>query len=276
MKSHHSFFQGKIALITGGSSGIGLALARELVAAGATVWIAARRQELLVEAKATIRAQTGRDCHIHSSDVTDAEQVAQLIDAITRQSGTPDLVINSAGITQPGYLHELGLDVYRQLMETNYFGTLNVCMAVLPAMMARHSGHIVNISSGAGFLGVFGYAAYVASKYAVRGFSDVLRVEMKPHGIRVSIAFPPDTDTPQLAYETPYKPPETKAISGQARVLTAQAVADEILAGVQRNRYIILPGSEMKIIYRLNNLLSNGVYPVMDWLVARSKSRKGE
>ena len=112
-------------------------------------------------------------------------------------------------------------------MATNYFGTLHVIKAVTPGMIDRGSGHIVNICSLGGFLGVFGYSAYCASKYAVRGLSDVLRAELRPYGIHFSVVYPPDTDTPQLAYENPFKPPETRAL-GSGKALSAAEVARTI------------------------------------------------
>lgn len=269
-------FANKVALITGGSSGIGLALAKALAAEGARVWIVGRRPEALAAAGEEIRRLSGQTPGTFPADVSDYAQVEALLAEIVRQDGLPDLVVNSAGITHPGYVQDIPLEVFRRLMEVNYFGTVHVVKAVLPGMLQRGSGHIVNISSAAGFLGVFGYSAYGASKYAVRGFSDVLRAEMKPHGIRVSIVFPPDTDTPQLAYETPFKPPETKIISGNARVMSAEAVAAAILRGIRKNRYIILPGFEVWLFYHLNNLLGNAVYPLMDWMVADARRKKSK
>ena len=109
---------------------------------------------------------------------------------------------------------------------------------------------MVNISSIAGFLGVYGYWAYGASKFAVTGFSDVLRAELKPLGVDVSLVFPPDTRTEQLAYETRFKPAVTKALSGGSGVMEPERVADAILRGVTRKRYIITPGSEGRFFYR--------------------------
>lgn len=270
-KTYH--FDGKIALITGGSSGIGLALAKQLAEQGARVWITGRRKDVLTAAGTELQLATGRTCNLFVADVTDTVRVEELVAEVTHRDGVPDLVINSAGITQPGYVQELGLDVFRQMMEVNFFGTVNVVKAVLPGMLARGSGHIVNISSGAGFIGLFGYSAYGASKYAVRGFSDILRAEMKPHGIRVSVVFPPDTDTPQLAYELPFKPYETKALTGTAKVQSPESVASTVLKGVRRNRYVILPGVDTWLFYHLSNLLGNGVYPVMDMMIADARRK---
>ncbi len=267
MASWEQVYQGKTVVITGGSSGIGKALAWLLDAAGARLWLLARRKEALAEVQAQMRGE----CHIRSVDVSQWEQVRAAFEEIQRVSGAPDVLINSAGITYPGYVQDLPVEIFRQMMEVNYLGTVHVIKAALPALIARGSGHIINISSVAGFLGVFGYTAYGASKYAVRGFSDILRAELKPLGIRVSVVFPPDTDTPQLAYETPLKPPETRALAGNAGLLSAETVARVILHDAARGRYLILPGLETKVLYYLNNLLGNGVYPLMDRLIARAR-----
>jgi 3-dehydrosphinganine reductase len=124
----------------------------------------------------------------------------------------------------------------------------------------------------AGYLGVFGYSAYGASKYAVAGFSEVLRAEMKPHGIRVSVAFPPDTDTPQLAYEEPFKPAETKAISGNAKALPADKVARSILQQAEKGHFMIFPGTDSRLFYLLSSKLpKNLVFTVLDMMAKSGK-----
>jgi 3-dehydrosphinganine reductase len=122
---------------------------------------------------------------------------------------------------------------------------------------------------------MFGYTAYGASKWAVRGFTDILRYEMKPHGITVHLVMPPDTDTPQLASEEPLKPFETKVIVGNGKVMPPEKVAGDILDGVKKNRYLIITGVQAVLIYWLTNLLGPLQYPVMDLLVADAvKKRK--
>ncbi len=275
MKIKFRDFNHKVALVTGGSSGIGLAMARLLAARGAHVWLLARRENLLEEALASVQAErldSSQRCGYVCADVSDYDQVENAVAEVTDAVGLPDLVINSAGITYPGYVQEIDLETFRKMMDVNYFGTVYTTRAVLDGIIARGSGYIVNLSSVAGFVGTFGYSAYGASKYAVRGFSDVLRAEMKPHGIGVAVVFPPDTDTPMLDYETPLKPPETRALSGSVDVMSAEDVANSILKGLERGRYLILPGFETQLLYRLNGLLGNLVYTIMDIFVARSQS----
>jgi len=269
-------FTDKIALITGGSSGIGLALARQLAARRARVWILARNKDKLAQAIQTIEAARSgsQPCGWIAADVTDWETVKTAVAEIIQKAGLPDLVINSAGGAHPGYFQDLDLSIFRETMDTNYFGALYVTKAVVPGMIQRRSGHIVNICSLAGLIGVFGYTAYGASKFALRGFSDTLRAEMKTYGINVSIAYPPDTDTPQLAYENQFKPFETRAISGSANVMSPDAVAKDILRGIEKGRYMIIPGFEGKMIYHLSRLAGGWTYTILDSIVADARKKK--
>ncbi|MBU2601728.1 MAG: SDR family oxidoreductase [Actinobacteria bacterium] len=264
---------GKLALVTGGSRGIGLAVSKELAARGASVWIAARERgplSLAHEQIEAVRRSEQQRVGTLTLDVTDAAQVASVLSDFTAEAGTPDLLINCAGVAHPGRFEELDLKVFRWMMDVNYFGTVHVTKALVPGMIARGSGHIVNISSIAGFLGVYGYSAYGASKFAVTGLSDVLRAEMKHLGIGVSLVFPPDTDTEQLAYESEFKPPVTKVLSASTRAFSPERVARAIVDGVVRRRYIITPGFESSFYFRAQNLLGRLAYPVMDLVVARA------
>jgi len=268
-----------LALITGGSSGIGLALAKALLQDGLDVCILARDEEKLDRAKSQLSSYKkveNQTIQTLSCDVTDYEVLNASLNQWTEENSLPDMVINSAGVTYPGYFQELDVNIFHWLMDVNFFGTLHVIKSLIPMMIARGSGKIVNISSQAGFIGVFGYSAYSASKYAVRGLSEVLRAELKPLGIQVSIVFPPDTQTPQLDFEAPLKPIETKEIAGSSSVMTADAVADAILKGVSKGRYVILPGLEGKLFYRLTNILGNLTYPIMDMMVRKAQKKKNK
>ena len=159
-------------------------------------------------------------------------------------------------------------------MKVNYLGMVYVTRAVLPGMSARGLGHIINLSSMAGYLGFFGYSAYGATKYAVSGFSEVIRAELKPHGIRVSVVFPPDTQTPQLEYEEPLKPPETRAIVGNGKILSADQVARSILRQAARGSYQIFPGTDARLFYMVNNLLPKRlIFAILDQMAAGGRKK---
>lgn len=278
----NQFFTGKLALITGGSSGIGYALANQLVEAGASVILLARSQEKLDEAKTSLSSQLSQpDQLIHAipADVTDVESLSAAIEDMAKTIGIPDFIFNCAGVALPGYVEQLKLEVFKWTMDIDYHGTVNVIKLLLPHLLQRGSGHIINFSSMAGVIGTFGYSAYSGAKFAVRGFSDVIRSELKPKNIRVSIVYPPDTDTPQLAFENQFKPYETRELAGSDKPISAAAVARETLKSVSRGKYAIVPGAEAKLLYFLGTRLGNWVYPVMDRLlagIAKKKARLGK
>jgi 3-dehydrosphinganine reductase len=276
MKIKAKLEPGKVALVTGGSSGIGKAIACGLAEFGMDVWVVAQRKELLASARTEIethRKHQSQKIGTVSADVSDLDQVRMAINHVIEASGIPNLLVNSAGVAHPGYIQELDINIFDWMMEVNYFGTVYVIKEILPAMLKRGSGYIVNISSVAGFVGTFGYTAYGASKFAVRGFSDALRAEMKLHGIGVSLVFPQDTQTPQLEYESSFKPFETKALAGNSKVMSPDVVAKEIIKGIERGKYLILPGFESKIIYILNGISGAGLSFVMDQIVARANKK---
>jgi 3-dehydrosphinganine reductase len=263
-------FQNTLALITGGSSGIGLALSKQLAQLGANVWIAARRPDQLNLALKQIeqcRISADQKFGAIQLDISDETQVNQALAKFLTEVGTPDLLVNNAGSTMPGEILSQESEVFRRLMNVNFFGTVYVTKCIAPAMVSRKSGHIVNVSSGAGFLPMYGYGAYGATKFAMRGFSDVLRSELKFHNIRVSVVMPADVDTPQHEEELPHLPEITKKIIGDNEVLMKpEQVAAEIIRGIRKNTYVILPGFFMKVYYFAYNLGTVG-YWVMDMML---------
>ena len=269
-------FENKLALITGGSSGIGLALAKQLAAQGMNVWILARREEALVSALEEIRKNKSSETQKFGYlvlDVADTEAVKNEIARFQKEVGVPDLLINSAGVTYPGEFEKIEIPVFHNMMDVNYFGTVHMVHAVVDGMAARGSGHIVNISSVAGFLAIYGYTAYSGAKFAVRGFSDALRSELKLKGLQVSVAFPPDTDTPMLAYENEFKPPITREVAGTAGLMAPEDVAMSIIKGIKKDKYLIISGFESKLLFSLNNLLGRLVYPILDIMIVQAKKK---
>ena len=206
-------------------------------------------------ATSTELAAAGGRHRVDGVDVTDRAGVAAALRRATDELGACDVLLTCAGIAHPGYFERLDDDVFRRTMEIDYFGTLYAARAVAPGMMARGRGSIVGISSAAGLIGVFGYSAYAPPKFAVRGLLEVLRLELRPYGVHVGCVCPPDTATPQLAYENRFKPPETYAISGTIKPFSAEQVAASIVEGMSRGRFLITPDWQTKVVARTAGLL---------------------
>jgi 3-dehydrosphinganine reductase len=271
------FYAGKKVLLTGGTSGIGLALARQLIARGASLWLVARNETRLADTCRELKSAAvdpSQAVGFTPADVSSEDQARAAVEQAAAKLGPLDIVINDAGYTHVGYFQDLDAKVFHQLMEVNYFGTLNVIRAALPAMLRRGEGHIVNVSSFAAIFAVFGYGAYAPSKYAVRGLSDILRAELKPLGIKVSLALPPDTDTPSLAEEKTMQPVEMHVVNSINSVYKPEVVARDILRGVEKNRYMIFTGTDSKLLHWVANVTDPLQYPVIDLLVAYAVRRK--
>jgi short-subunit dehydrogenase len=265
----------KVVYVIGGSSGIGLAAAELFTARGAHVCLFARNEERLEAACAIVarRAATrNQRCAYYSMDVSDHRQVQKVMARAVKAFGIPDMLINCAGQATPRTFEEVTYEQFDETIKINLYGTWNTVAALLPVMKKR-GGTIVNTSSIAGFIGVFGYTDYNASKFAVLGFSEALRAELIQYGIAVSVLCPPDTDTPGLVVEKLTKPPETVAITKGAGLMSAEAVARAMIRGMEKGQFAILPGIEGKF-----SVLAQRFIPgVVRWTLDRTakKVQKG-
>lgn len=266
-----------LALVTGGSSGIGLAFAEELVRRGTSVILAARSRDMLEEAGDRLEkiAEAGVNVHIVVMDVSDDKKVSEAVAVVLSTIGTPDLVYCGAGMAYPDHFHRVPTDVFDRTMQVNVRGVWNVLYAVVPAMKEAGGGSILTVSSVAGLVGTYGYSAYAASKFAVVGLSQVLRNELKPDGIDVKVLCPPDTDTPMLAIEDETKPEETRRINGSAGLMTPQHVARIACRSLKRRRFIILPGFMSKVTWLLYRTVPGLVHRIIDGNVAEVRKETG-
>jgi NADP-dependent 3-hydroxy acid dehydrogenase YdfG len=185
---------GKIALVTGASSGIGAATALELAKAGATVAVSARRADRLTGLVADIEALGGAALALPGDMAVEADAIKAVEDTVAR-FGRIDILINSAGVMQAGGIEGADLAEFRRVYEINVFGTLYTCAAAVPHMIAQGVGDIVNVTSLAGRKGGPETNAYSGSKHAANSMTDAMRQELGGKNIRVSILMPGATST---------------------------------------------------------------------------------
>lgn len=185
---------GEVALVTGGSRGLGLLLAREFARAGCRVAICARDTAELDRAKAQL-ATDGVDVHTVVCDVSDEAQVAAMIADVTRHYGRVDILVNNAGIIGVGPVQQMTAADFGEMMNTIFWGTLHPILAVLPQMRARASGRIVNITSVGGKVSVPHLLPYSTAKFATTGLSEGLRAELRRDGVTVTTVAPGEMRT---------------------------------------------------------------------------------
>ena len=267
-------FNGKTVFIPGGSSGIGLSTAKLMAEEGAHVMIFARTKKRLEEAAAQIekcRKNGSQRVSWMQLDVADNTAVKNAFASAVSDLGSPQLLINCAGRAYPRNFENISFEQFDETMRINMYGIWNTCRAIVP-YMKEQGGVIVNTSSMCGFLGVFGYTDYSASKFAIVGFSEALKSELKKYNISVQVLCPPDTDTPGFTTENLTKPAETKAISASAKVMSSDAVAKELIDGIRKNTFMIIPGFDGKLTYFLKRHMPFIIDMVMDSAI--NKTRK--
>ncbi len=251
-----SFYRDRTAILTGASEGIGLELAGRLVELGSDVAICSRSETKLRKAMSELRNRSSRPDQkmiCRAFDVVDYDATAQAVRSIVDEIGPPDLLVNCAGFARPGYLDELEPGHLQSMIEVNFLGTAHACKAALPHLADGRS-HILNTASVAGFIGLFGYTGYCASKYAVIGFSEALRNELRPRGIKVSVLCPPNTRTPGLERENEHKPDEVRAVEEKVAVLSPEAVAEAALRALPKGPMLIHPNWDGRAAHWLSRL----------------------
>jgi len=245
-------------IITGGSSGIGLAIARHYVKEGWNLSIIARNEERLTIARQhliELSIDSSQRVETFAADVSSRQQIEKAIELSVNLLNIPQILVTSAGIVIPGYFHSLSVEKFERMMAVNYLGTLYAVKAIEPMMRRQGKGHIVMISSGAGLIGIYGYSGYSPSKFAVRGFAEALQAESESYGISISVVYPPDTETPQLIEEKKLKPRESTLITESGGVMSADDVAKAIIRGINKHKFIITPGFSMTMLGWLHSLI---------------------
>ena len=266
-----TFWRGKRVLITGASSGLGLATAELLAARGAHLALVARdlgRLEAAQEAALSARSDASTKVLIYSCDVSSWDEMSAAASRAETALGAIDVLAACAGFCTPGRFTELAVTEFEDHVDANLLGVIYASRAVAPQMMARRDGHIAMVGSMGGLVGVYGYTAYSAAKFGVTGFAEVLRCELKPHGVGVSLMCPPNMETPGYARELAVEPPETAAINGIAKVSPPEDIARIFLHGIEKNHFLILPGLSNKLLYRFEGFWPELFFAIFDRKVA--------
>jgi NADP-dependent 3-hydroxy acid dehydrogenase YdfG len=222
-------YQGRVAIVTGASSGIGRAIALDLAGRGTTVVAAARRADLLDEVAQACK-QTAPASEAVVTDVGDRAAVEKLIAGVLERHGKIDLLINNAGIPMRVQATRLTADQIERVMRINFLGAAYAITAVLPSMLARRDGHIVNISSVAGRVGSPRESAYTAAKFAMTGFSEVLSADLQGTGVHVHVVYPGPIKT-----EIWEKVEEPAAYRG--KLYPPKIIADAVRACIERGKF---------------------------------------
>jgi NAD(P)-dependent dehydrogenase (short-subunit alcohol dehydrogenase family) len=247
---------GKVVLITGGSRGLGLVMARQLVAAGARVAICARDPDELRRAKADLG---GRVTTV-TCDVTEPDQLDRLVGEVHAQLGAIDVLINNAGIIQVGPMKLMTLEDYERAMATHFWAPLRLTLAVLPRMLERGEGRIVNISSIGGKIAVPHLLPYTASKFALVGLSEGMRAELAKDNIKVTTVVPGlmRTGSPvNASFKGRHHAEYAWFAAGDSSHLTAmqaERAARQIISAMQRGRPEITLSVQAKLATRLFGL----------------------
>ncbi|MCR6629087.1 MAG: SDR family oxidoreductase [Magnetospirillum sp.] len=217
----------QVVIITGASSGIGRAAAQAFARAGCRLVLAARSEPAL-EVAARDCIEAGGEAIPVPCDVTNAEEVLNVAETARQHFGRIDVWVNDAGVHLLGRIDEVPLEDFRQVIDVNLMGTVHGCRAALPVFRAQGSGVLINIASMAGAMGQPYAAAYAASKWAVRGLSEALRMEvMDQPGIHVCTVLPPSIDTPLFQHAANYA---GQAVQPIPPVYSPEEVADTIVA----------------------------------------------
>jgi len=230
--------QGKRVLITGGSSGIGLATAAELARKGATVFIAGRRAAVVRQAVEQLRAQ-GAQADGTAADVATAEGRQRALQAACKSMGGLDILVNSAGGVRAGRLEDIPEDDIAQMVAVNLLAPVLLARAALPHLRASGNAMIVNISSGIALVGVPFYTAYAAVKAGISHFGEALRRELKGEGVHVLTAYPGATDTPMMASSR--AGPDLGFVREPAA-----AVAQAIVEGIETDALQVIRGGDVR------------------------------
>lgn len=267
-------YEGKVVVITGGSSGIGLAIAKEFAQRKAKMVLISRNKEKLIQAKNELEKINGIPSSVfyYPADVSDKEQINMVILKIGEKFNGIDVLINSAGIITCGRFADQPVQDLESCLFTNYLGAVYATKAAWP-WLKKNKGLLSFVSSVAGYAGFIGYSSYAPPKFAMTGLAECLRLEAKDDGIRISIIYPPDTETPLLEYERKHSLPESIALNKNIKTITAERVAHIFMAGLQKNKFEIYCDFNSRFVRWMKNAIPGLFSRITDSIILRERNR---
>ena len=263
---------GKLVVITGATGGFGAQMVRQFQAAGSRLVITDRDRAALEALDAQYAETDGRIDATIAVDLATAAGCRRLCDALEARSLAPDILINNAGIAVAGRLDHVPADRWETLINVNLLAPMRLTAFLLPQMIARRSGHIVNVSSLAGWIGSPNLSAYCASKFGLRGFGEALALELEEHGVRVSTVYPSFSRTPILDSEQ-FGFDERRVVPDKLLSEPADVVA-RIIAGVRADKPHIFPDATSRVVHYLARYLPFTI-PVLQRRLERATRRSG-
>jgi uncharacterized protein len=256
-------FTDRIILITGASDGIGKRLALDLAARGAVIIGCGRSTERLGALFAELQRISPRSITIRC-DVGSRDEVRAMVAKVLAAYDAVDILINNAGIGMRKPFVETPLETIEDLMRTNYLGTVYCTYEVLPSMLARGRGHIVNISSVAGHIGTLNMAGYCASKFAINGFSESLYHELKPRGIAVSVVCPGPVKT---AFNRSFAQASPK--SPKSFIISPESVSQTVITVIEKKRFEMITPRSFALMCAVKRFMP-GLFRAISYRLFRS------
>jgi NAD(P)-dependent dehydrogenase (short-subunit alcohol dehydrogenase family) len=254
---------GKRCLITGAASGIGRATAIAAAGRGAELFLTDRDGEGLERVAAEIGQAGGAVSHFAVADVANHEAVVAFAEEVHAIAPSMDVVMNVAGISTWGRIEQLEHEHWRRTIDIDLMGPISVLECFVPPMIeARRSGHIVNVSSVAGLFGLPWHAPYSAAKFGLRGVSEVLRFDLRKHGIGVSLVCPGAVKTPLVGtveiVGVDRESPRVRKLFAlfEKRAVTPESVAEKIVEATERNRYMVFTSPDGRILHWIQRKFS--------------------
>jgi NAD(P)-dependent dehydrogenase (short-subunit alcohol dehydrogenase family) len=255
--------RGKRCLITGAASGIGRSTAIAAASQGAELFLTDRNGEGLERVAAEIRDAGGTVAHLATVDLVDHEAVVTFAGEVHALAPSMDVVMNIAGISTWGRIEQLEHEHWRRTIEINLIGPISVLECFVPPMIeAGRGGHIVNVSSVAGLFGLPWHAPYSASKFGLRGVSEVLRFDLRKHGIGVSLVCPGAVKTPLVGtveiVGVADDNPRVRKLKErfEQRAVTPERVAERIVEAIERNRYMVFTSVDGRLLHWIQRKFS--------------------